>query len=481
MIPALHRTRRSLKLRRSQHAIPCRLAVEALEDRCVLSQTIFPFFQQVNLFADQAGVAQHQDSNLVNGWGIAVGPRSTWVSSNGADSSVVYRGGANGQPWVNTGLVVSIPGGAPTGQVFNPTSDFVVSDGNGHSGPAAFIFASENGTVTGWNPGVPPPFSHDAQIGATIPDGVLKGIALGSNPFGNFLYVTDFRHGKVDVFDSHFNLVPITKLVPNAFHDDSIPKGYAPFGIQNIGGKLFVTYALQDAAKHDDVRGTGHGFIDVYDTEGHLLQKFAQHVGLNSPWGVALAPSDFGFFSNDILVSNFGSGRISAYDATTGKFQGFLLDTNQQILTIDGLWGIAFGNGTTSGETNQLLFSAGPNDEGNGLFGFLQVSSQGITIPDGHAATGHGGDSSILGHALLADIIRDGRSGLLNAANRFGESVAKSAGDSTSGHSISSSTSLHGMDAPAAISGAHGHSSAMAQAIDSVFATIKHGAVFWSR
>jgi uncharacterized protein (TIGR03118 family) len=447
------------------------LHLEPLEDRCVPAGT----YQQVNLFSDIPGLAQNLDPNLVNGWGISVAPGAVWVSSNGADSSVVYAGGASGNPWVNTGLVVSIPGGAPTGQAFNPASDFVVSDGAGDSGKAFFIFASENGFITGWNPFVPPPPpSTQAQVGAFVDNAVFKGIALGSNSAGNFLFATDFRHGQVDVFDTNFNLVP--PQAPGGFHDSFIPAGYAPFGIQNINGKLYVTYAQQDEFKHDDVKGMGHGFIDVYDTSGNLLQRLVFRDHLNSPWGLALAPSNFGLFSNDLLVSNFGDGRISAYDPTHGTFVGYLRDPTGHILTIQGLWGIAFGNGTSAGETNQLLFSAGPNDEADGLFGFIQA----LPGPNGRAP-GHGSRSAATAsatpvHTLLPDVIRDGRPGLPAAATFSGAVAAKPVGDTTGGHSIATTTPAP-TNGPGLVTVVHvGHNTpSPAQAIDAVFAAFHAG------
>jgi|SRR5579871_122916 len=358
--------RGSSRTRSPRRSCSVRLQLEELEGRIVPATT----FIQTNLVSDQPGVAAIQDPNLVNAWGIAIGPVAAWVSANGNDVSTVYAGQTSN--FHNTGLVVSIPGGAPTGQVFNPTKDFVVSDGNGHSGPAAFIFASENGTISGWNPRVPPPPpSTQAQLGTSVDTAVFKGIALANNGSGNFLYATDFHNNQIDVFDSHFQK---TTLDGN-FRDPSLPKGYAPFNIAAINGKLFVTYALQDATAHDDVAGVSHGFIDVFDTNGHLMQRFAQHGPLDSPWGLALAPSNFGDFSNDLLVGNFGNGHILAYNPDSGEFLGFLHSNAGPPLTIDGLWGLAFGNGTTVGQTNQLFFSAGPNDEAHGLFGVLDAVS----------------------------------------------------------------------------------------------------------
>ena len=237
---------------------------------------------------------------------------------------------------------------------------------NSVSGSALFIFAGEDGTITGWNPNVDATHAVMAKDLSTT-NAVYKGLALGSTASGNFLYATDFRHGFVQVFDSSFN--PTT-----TFTDGSLPAGYAPFGIANIGGNLFVSFALQDAAMHDDVKGAGHGFIDVFDTSGNLLQQFAAQGTLNSPWGMVLAPGNYGTFSNALLVGNFGDGRINAFDPTTGAFLGQMMGPNgKKAISIDGLWGLHFGNGGQGGRTNLLFFTSGPNGESDGLFGSLRA------------------------------------------------------------------------------------------------------------
>jgi uncharacterized protein (TIGR03118 family) len=205
---------------------------------------------------------------------------------------------------------VSIPGGAPTGQVFNPTPGFVVSSGTA-SGPAVFLFNSEGGQVTGWNPGVPPPPpSTQAQVGASVPDAIYTGLALASTPAGTFLYAADFHNGRIDVFDSNFNLVQL----PGSFSDDEIPAGFAPFNVQTLGGRLYVAYAKQDADREDEVAGPSLGFVDVYDLSGNLLRHLIERGQLDAPWGLALAPAGFGRFGGTLLVGNFGNGRINAYD-----------------------------------------------------------------------------------------------------------------------------------------------------------------------
>ena len=332
-------------------------------------------YLQLNLVADRAGDGLITDPNLVNPWGIALPPTAGffWVSDNGADVATLYGGDVAGSPFSKAGLVVSIPGGAPTGQVFNGTTDFKVSAA-GKSAPALFIFASENGDITGWNPTVPAAGSKQAEIGASVPGAVFKGLAMDSSGGANFLYATDFHNGQIDVFDGSFHQVTIAS---GAFTDPNLPAGYAPFNIANIGGKLYVSYALQDAAKHDDVAGFGHGFVDVYDAAGVFQQRLITGVPgdatspLDSPWGMVMAPAGFGDFSGDLLVGNFGDGKINAFDPNSGAFLGALSTPSGSPIVIDGLWGLIFGNGASAGDKNELFFSAGSDGEQHGLFGAL--------------------------------------------------------------------------------------------------------------
>ena len=245
-------------------------------------------------------------------------------------------------------LVVSVPGddgpADPTGIVFNGSNSFVVNDGQGHSGASAFIFASEDGTISGWSPTVPlPPPSTVAHVAVnnSAEGAVYKGLAIGTSSGSQFIYATDFHNNHIDVFNSTFGAV----TPAGTFTDPNIPAGFAPFGIQNIGNELFVTYAKQDGAGHDDVAGPGNGFVDVYDTSGHLLQHLIAGGALNSPWGLAMAPANFGQVSNDLLVGNFGDGEIHAYDPTTGALLGTISDKNGNPLVEDGLWALQFGNG----------------------------------------------------------------------------------------------------------------------------------------
>jgi uncharacterized protein (TIGR03118 family) len=336
-------------------------------------------YKQQNLVADQRHMARHVDAKLINPWGIAISPVGVvWVADNATGVSTVYslKGrpvslrvstvyGTRGKPMP---LVVSVPPAAPTGAVFNPSADFGVS-GPGGSGAARFIFATEAGTIAGWSP--------DADASAAIlrvdnsaAGSIYKGLALGENSSGQFLYATDFHNGKIDVFDANFAPATLT----GGFVDPGIPAGFAPFGIQNIGGELFVTYALQDEDAEDDVPGPGNGFVDVFDTDGNFVRRFASHGTLNSPWGLVMAPSCFGKFSGALLVGNFGDGRISAFDTVTGAFLGQLSDSHGNPIAIDGLWGLSFdAQACGKGEPRaKLFFTAGPDDETHGLFGILR-------------------------------------------------------------------------------------------------------------
>jgi uncharacterized protein (TIGR03118 family) len=357
------------------------LALNFLEERCTPATA----YLATNLISDQPGVAPITDPTLINAWGISLSPTggAFWVSSNHGDLSQVYGGDVNGGPMTQP-FKVAIPGGAPTGQVFNGTgsaTDFSITDGT-NTKPAIFIFASEAGEITAWNPGVgvvagatgP---SLTAEVGFAATDGAIyKGLALGQMNGANFLFATDFHNGKIDVIDGQFHKAT---LAAGAFVDPNMPAGYAPFGIANIGGKLYVSYAKQDAAKEDDSGGMGHGFIDVFETNGTLDKRLVSRGDLNSPWGMVQAPATFGTFSSDLLVGNFGDGKIHAFDPNTGKELGTLGSSSMHPLVIDGLWGLAFGNGRTAGDTNSLYFAAGPDDETHGLFGKITANAAGTS------------------------------------------------------------------------------------------------------
>jgi uncharacterized protein (TIGR03118 family) len=316
-----------------------------------------------NLVSDQNGVAERTDPNLVNAWGLTSLPTSPWwVADNGTDVSTIYRAdGSTARPPVNVAS-------APTGAAANTGPGFVVSEG-ANSGPAVFLFATEEGKILGWNPNVD---ASNAVVGANRSnvDAIYKGLVLS----GNTLYATDFHNARVDVFNSSFGLVND----PGAFVDPKIPNGFAPFGIAAIDGKIFVSYAKQDADREDDVAGQGLGYVDAYSSTGTLLQRIVNRGQLNSPWGMAMAPAGFGAFGGDLLVGNFGDGEINAYQPqATGTFErvGALKSssTGKEIL-IDGLWALAFGKGTANnGPTDTLFFTAGPDDENHGLFGTIRA------------------------------------------------------------------------------------------------------------
>lgn len=329
-------------------------------------------YAEHDLVSDIAGRADLVDPSLVNPWGLAQSPISpVWVANNHSNTATIYRGDAVVGPPSIVPFFVSVPGDGPTGQVFNPTSGFVVSDGAGHSGPALFLFDSESGDITGWSPAVPPPApSTHAQPAAHVDGAIYKGLALATVGTASYLYAANFHTGGIDVFDSSFHRV----LFPaGAFSDPNLPFRFAPFNVAALNGELFVAYAKQDAAKTDEVAGPGVGVVDVFDTTGHLLRRLVSHGALNAPWGMAIAPAGFGTLSGDLLVGNFGNGRINAYDPTTGAWHGALKGTNGRPLAIAGLWALMFGNGTTA-STTSLLFTAGIDNESHGLYGAINVA-----------------------------------------------------------------------------------------------------------
>ncbi|HVK78793.1 MAG TPA: TIGR03118 family protein [Kofleriaceae bacterium] len=323
------------------------------------------FFEVTNLVSDQPGVAQVTDPNLVNPWGLAFGPNTFfWTANNGTSTATVFQ--ANGTPApAGSPLVVDMPAAvemSPTGTVFNPTTGFNIT-ANNVTAPAQFIFVSEDGSISGWNPDVSP---TAAVLARTVNGAVFKGVEIaqpaGADPL---LFAANFSAGRIDVFDTGFQPV---NLGPTAFVDSDLPAGFAPFNIKLIGTELFVTFALQNADRTDDVPGAGNGFVDVFGLDGTFLRRFASRGELNAPWGLAAAPNNFGEASDAILVGNFGDGLIHAFNVD-GTARGPLLDANGVALQIDGLWALQFGNGAMAGPQNVLFFTAGPDDETHGLFG----------------------------------------------------------------------------------------------------------------
>ena len=322
------------------------------------------------LVSDGNVAADFTDPNLRNGWGVAFNPNGpAWVADNATGKSTLYDG--TGKP---LSLVVTIPGvggdkGAPTGIVFAGGTDFVVtgmSSTGKVSGPARFIFVTEGGTLAAWAPDV------NVTMAITMPtphtNAIYKGLALSGNGKTHLLYAADFHNNRIDVFDGSFKHVTTT----GSFRDPFLPKGYAPFGIQAINGDIYVSYAKQDADAEDEIAGVGLGFVDVYCPQGVLQGRMASRGMLNAPWGMALAPISFGDFGGALLVGNFGDGMINAFDPRSGHWLGTLRDEHQRRLHVDGLWGIAFGNGVAAQKTNALYYAAGPNDEANGVYGVIE-------------------------------------------------------------------------------------------------------------
>ncbi|MFI2203760.1 TIGR03118 family protein [Streptomyces sp. NPDC020192] len=333
-------------------------------------------FRERDLVSDIKGRAEVQDPNLVNPWGLVrTDNGEIRDSNNGTNTSTVYSGARDNQPVVVGSPVVQLPDTAdPTGVVRNDTDDFRFT-ASGKTRPARFIWAGENGGLFAFNPGVLPTTAVQvAQEG----NAVFKGLTLVDSERRDTkdhgrrqprILVANFRDARIDVFDTTFTLVP---QPAGAFQDPTLPPGFAPFDVKNIGDRIFVTYALQNADKHDDVAGAGNGFINVFSTKGKLLQRFASQGALNSPWGLEVAPKGFGKFAGDLLVGNFGDGHINVFDLRTGRPEGSLNDPNGKPIVIDGLWGLQRGTGRSGGE-NSVWFAAGINGEKNGLLGTLRA------------------------------------------------------------------------------------------------------------
>jgi uncharacterized protein (TIGR03118 family) len=361
------------------------LCLEALEDRCVMSAV---GYGQVNLASDLPGLADVTVPSLVNPWGISFSPTGPfWFADNGSGVSTILDGRGDVVP-----LTVMVPpasesGSNPTGTVFNGGPGFIIS-ANGVSRPSRFLFATENGTISGWTTAVDPNAAvvavDNSALGADY-----KGLALATNAAGqSFLYAADFGRSEIDVFNQDFT--PVERA--GAFQDPNLPAGFAPFNIQNVDGRLFVAYAEQNVnQKGEELPGAGLGFIDVYNTDGVLLSRFASQGALNAPWGITLAPASFGRFGGALLVGNNGDGLINAYDPATGAFLGQLENRNGAPIAIPDLWALTFGNGHEGGNAQTLFFAAGIDYEAHGLFGAIQppqlrgTDTAGIGVYDPHA------------------------------------------------------------------------------------------------
>jgi uncharacterized protein (TIGR03118 family) len=321
-------------------------------------------YQQTNLVSDMAGAAAHTDPKLVNPWGISFVPgQPFWIADNNSGYSTIYD--ANGVTQLAPVLIPSPPGspnrGTPTGTVINQTGGFKV--GNIAS---QFLFVSEDGTISGWNGGGNAIIAVDHSAAGAV----YKGMAILSPACcAPFMVAANFHTGNIEAYNQNFQpLAP-----PGSFTDPHLPGGYAPFNIQQVGSFVFVTYAVQDAAKHDPVNAAGNGIVDIFDLEGNFVQRFASNGVLNSPWGVLKASADFGQFSNDILIGNFGDGTINAFDAD-GNSLGQLKDATAATITNGSLWALVFGAGGT-GDANTLYFTAGLANEGHGLFGAIAAAA----------------------------------------------------------------------------------------------------------
>lgn len=330
-------------------------------------------YKQTNLVSNIVGMAPTIDPNLKNPWGLTRSSGSPWwIGNNNSGTSTLYDGKGNIIP-----LVVTVPPpkgapagtqSAPTGVVFNGSpTDFLLAPGK----QAIFIFATEDGTISGWNPGID---LHNAVLKVDNSDGgeadgaVYKGATSGEINGHRFLYVTNFRSAKVEVYDTNFKRVHLDE---DAFEAEGVPRGFAPFNVQNVGGSLFVTYAKQDAPRHDPVGGDGLGFVEIFTPSGKHIGHLEHGDWFNAPWGVVWTTRDFGEFGNAILVGNFRSGWIAAFNGFTHKFIGWVRNPDDSLVTIDGLWSLTFGNDATAGLANTLYFTAGINNEQDGLFGTL--------------------------------------------------------------------------------------------------------------
>ena len=324
-------------------------------------------YAQYNLVSDGSTPAEHKDPTLVHARGIAFSPTGlAWVATGGGSLSSIYDGLGNSLPLSAAG--VDIPGGRPTGIVTNDGEDFLIPVSSDEGEPSALIFATEAGIISGWSPDI----SEDravAMVDNSSTGASYRGLALAANGLDRFLYATNFSGGRVDVFDADFEPVD---LPAGAFQDPDLPEGFSPFGIHNLQGSLYISYARRNTGGTTPLPGTGQGLVNVFDSDGRFIRRLATGGQLNAPWGMALAPANFGPYSNHLLVANHGDGKISAFELASGEFKGQVLAPDQQPLAIDGLWDIRFGNGVQEQPTNVLFFTAAPGTAGGSVYGRIQ-------------------------------------------------------------------------------------------------------------
>ena len=435
-----------------------RPSLEVLEGRCVPAS--LAGFHVTNLVSDQPGVAQITDPNLVNAWGIALSPTdgAFWVSDNNTNVATLYRGDVNGSSLVKVGLTVAMPNnGSPTGQLFNTTNEFILSDGS----KALFIFADESGQIDAWNPGLNP--ITQAEVVARVPGADFTGITIDTvTDFQGMprsvLLAVDNASGKIDIFDRSFRPIHLT---PELFRDPAVPQDFHAYNIKNLGNNLIaISYARSDIAP-------GFGMVGIFTNRGQFVTNLQGNV-FSAPWAMTLAPSNFGPFSNDLLVGNLDSGWIAAFNPNNGQFVDFLRDQSGNIISIDGLWGLQFGNGVSAGDSNALYFSSGPDFYQHGLFGSLRfvpattaASVEKTSMAD--AVTAPSTDLAMLAHSLMDS------SSMMAAPPPVAASPHPARGSSsteTSAVSTSHSATL------IPDSGAHGHTraGAVVNAIDHLFA-----------
>jgi uncharacterized protein (TIGR03118 family) len=358
---------------RDRRSAPFRFAVTFCAAGCLFTafaQSSANRYVQHNLVSDIPGLADVTDPNLIDPWGISISAASPfWVSNAGKGNSTLYNGAGTIAP-----IVVTVPGGqgttrsSPTGQVNNNTTAFILANGN----RASFIFATEDGTISAWNSGT----AAALMVDNSAQNAVYLGLAIGTSSIGPTLYAPNFYTGKIDVIDGKF----ASATLPGDFTDPTLPSGFAPFNIWNIGGKMYVMYAKQNDARKRDAAGPGNGYVDLFDLDGHFQKRLASGGPLNSPWGVAIAPSGWGAFGGALLVGNFGDGRINAFDLNTGNPLGSLQNTDGTPIVNSGLWALIFGNGGNGGDPNTLYFSAGIQGEAHGLFGAIAPPSTILTV-----------------------------------------------------------------------------------------------------